>query len=276
MSPRVADRYQANLEVLARRTSAALLRAWAYASPWDFDGEGRFHQVARPIAIGAATAAVGAATAYATLTAPELVTGTPSPLIVADAGARMFTPFEVVSARLGAGDRWTDAIEAGAKAVDALGSTVVLRSARSASADLTPGYGPYVRRLNAKPCNRCISISGVLWPTYAAADFGHTDCKCVPVRAADAGDQNDRVLSAAGFTGDPAQAYEVEQRTASYRRQIRTAKARQEQARRDQLTETDPARRERLSIREQEWETRAEHAAERLRVLETGTHQLAA
>lgn len=276
MSARQADRYQANLEVLAGRTSAALLRAWAYASPWDFDGEGRFHAVAKPIAIGAATAAVNTSVAYARVSAPELATGTPSPLIVADAGARMFTPFEVVSARLGEGERWVDAIEAGRRATDALGSTVVLRSARSASADLVPAYGPYVRRLNGQPCNRCISISGVQWPTYASADFGHTDCKCVPVRVADAGDQNDRVLASVGFTGDPKQAFKLEQRTASYRSQIRNAKARQEQARRDQLTEVDPARRERLSIREQEWETRAEHAAERLRVLETGTHQLAA
>ena len=36
-----------------------------------------------------------------------------------------------------------------------------------------------------------------------------------------------------------------------------------EQARLDQITEQDPARRERHSIREQEWETRAERAAER-------------
>ena len=58
------------------------------------------------------------------------------------------------------------------------------------------------------------------------------------------------------------------------RQSERIARRRQEQARRELLTETDPARRDRLGIREQEWETRAERAAERVRLLTTGTHQL--
>jgi hypothetical protein len=276
MSALLADRYQANLEVLAGRTSAALLRAWAYASPWDFAGEGRFHQVAKPIAIGAATAAVNASTAYATATDPELATGTPSPLIVADAGARMFTPFETLSSRLAAGDRWTAAVDAARDVVDALGSDVVLSPARQAVADVLPAVSPWVRRLNSGACPWCLNLSGVEWPTASSATFGHSRCQCVAVPAFDAGDHNDRLRAVAGFDQQAKNLYRIRDQRARLRDSESLARSRQAQAKADQLTEVDPARRERLSIREQEWETRAEHAAERLRLLETGTHRLAA
>lgn len=276
MSARQADRYQANLEVLAGRTSAALLRAWVYASPWDFDGEGRFHAVAKPIAIGAATAAVNTSVAYARVSAPDLATGTPSPLIVADAGARMFTPFETLSSRLATGERWTDAVGTAREVVVALGSDVVHGPARQAVADVMPGASPWVRRLNSGACEWCLNLSGVQWPTASSATFGHSRCACVAVPVGDAGDHNDRLRAEAGFDQQAKNLYRVRDQRARLRDSEALARRRQAQAQADQLTEVDPARRERLSIREQEWETRAEHAAERLRLLETGTHRLAA
>jgi len=105
---------------------------------------------------------------------------------------------------------------------------------------------------------------------YAADNIVVHNCDCLPMQAEAVAASNQAFIDAAG--GD----IEVRKykQAGRLRQSERTARRRSERARLDQFTEQDPARRERLSIREQEWETRAERAAERIRQLTTGTHQL--
>ena len=105
---------------------------------------------------------------------------------------------------------------------------------------------------------------------YAADNIVVHNCDCIPFPVDAVASHNRTIIDAAG--GD----VEVRKykQLGKLRQSERIARRRQEQARRELLTETDPARRDRLGIREQEWETRAERAAERVRLLTTGTHQL--
>lgn len=105
---------------------------------------------------------------------------------------------------------------------------------------------------------------------YAADNIVVHNCDCLPQPVEAVAEHNRKLIDAAG--GD----VEVRKykQLGKLRQSERTAQRRQKQARLEQLTERDPVRRERLSIREQEWETRAERAAERIRQLTTGTHQL--
>ena len=276
MSVLAADAYQATLEALAADATRTLLDVWDWAEPYDFAGEGRFHDIAKPLAQGAASAAQTAAIGYAAHAAPTTVLGSPSALIVANAGTRLFDPFELIYSNLAAGAPWESAVDAGRGFVEVISNDAVFATARAATSDLLPAVTEWTRRAHIGACEWCLNLSGVSWPSAAAADFGHDRCKCTPVPSADVGDHNEQVWQEMGWDSDAKQVWKARDQRRSLRRQIDTADRRRQQAIDEQATETDPDRIERLSTREQEWETRAEAAAERLRILETGTHLLAA
>lgn len=270
--PRVADRYMATLARLSGRSSSALLRIWDALGSWtEADGD-RFRAQGLPIVHSTALAAVKAAYAYATTIEPN--PPPVSPLIIPDALARLYDPFDRIGSMLANGRSWEDAVASGRSMAGSLGTDTVYRTSRQAIAE-TVKATEWQRRVSAGSCDWCVKLSRVVWPTAEAATFGHTNCDCVPLPKAVVSAHNDRVFDAHEFAQTAEEKARHDQ-AASLRKQIDTAKARQAAAKAEQTTETDPVRLERLSVREQEWETRAERAEEQLRILTTGTHRRAA
>lgn len=275
MSVLVADRFQVRLEGLSDFTARRLVRLWDAVIAAG-GGEDQWVRAARPMLTAAASSAIDLSLLYAELAHPTAAVGAVSPLIVADAGARVHEPLLVVNQALGAGSDWAEATTLARTSVESLGSDVVMGPGRQALADRMPTATRWVRRLNSGACDWCLSLSGVVWPAAHSASFGHSNCKCVPTPISDVGDHNDRARAAVGWDDQAARTYKNREQIARLRDSERLAMDRSRSAAREALTETDPARLERLSIREQDWETRAERAAERRRILETGTHRLAA
>lgn len=269
-----ADRLHDRLERLSTRNQTKMLRLWAQFAPRGFDGQDEWHDATKPIAEAAAQAAVDLTAAYTTALGhtPEPV----SPLVVAEAGARMYDPYDAMAIDLSKGIDYASALLSGGTSVEALSLDVVHQPARASLSYLAP-HASYVRRLNSTACKWCMRFASTVFPSAVAADFGHPNCKCQPFESGvDVDSHNASVRDAAGFDAQAEERFDHRAQARRLKNQVKTARGRQEQARIDQRTEPDPVRRERLSTREQEWETRAEAAAERLRILNTGTHRLAA
>lgn len=256
-----AGRWQAGLTRMATSTSVQLLALWDDLGGRSWPDVDTWHAEARPIVSGAAQASLEWTGGYAATLTPAPLS--PSTLIVADAAARLYDPLDLIGALIRRGR--PNAAASGRSAVDHLGRDAVWRTGRQAIAEMVTGVSQWVRRLDGDACDWCVSLSGVVWPSAHAATFGHDRCGCVPVPLDAIGGHNEAIQSARQIA--TPKDYSVRQQTTRLRSQIRTATRRQEAARREQATETDPVRRERLSIREQEWETRAERAAERLALL---------
>lgn len=267
-SVRVADQYVATLAKMSRRSSTGLLRIWDTLTTYTETDADRFHTQALPLVEATALAALKATEAYAsTLGEPAPV----SPLIVPDALARLYDPFDRIGSMIANGRSVADAVASGRTMAGSLGTDTVYRTSRQAIAESVKAT-EWQRRVSAGSCDWCMKLSRVVWPTAEAAAFGHTKCDCVPLPVAAVGDRNRKIYDAHEFAQTADEKAQHDQ-AKSLRKQFDTAKARQEQARQEQLVETDPARLERLSVREQEWETRAERADEQLRILTTGTHR---
>lgn len=266
------DRYAATLARLSARSSTSVTRIWDTLPGYSIEDSLAFHRQAAPVVRATATAALELTTAYAATLTDELTD--PSELIIDEAIAHLFDPFDRY-ARLAAGD--TAQAAAGARSVaSSVGHDAVYRTARHAIAEVVPAgtFTTWVRLVTGKSCNWCMNLSGVEFSTASAATFGHTKCDCVPVPTTVGAPRNAATRREAGWDDQAATRYRQRHHRTNLRRQASTARKRSEQARREQLTESDPIRRERLSIREQEWETRAERAEERLRLLDTGSHRL--
>jgi hypothetical protein len=264
---RVADSYITVLARLSARSSASLLRIWdSLGSYTEADGD-RFHTLAQPVVERVALATIKATEGYASTLGAQ--PGPVSDLIVPDALARLYDPFDRIGALLSNGNTYEDALAGGRTAAKGLGSDSVYRTARQTIAEKVTAT-EWQRRVSAGSCDWCMKLSRVTWPTAEAATFGHTKCDCVPLPKSVIGDRNQAIYDKHEFA-------ETEKAThnqaKALRKQIDNAKSRQASAKAEQSTETDPARLERLSVREQEWETRAERAEEQLRILETGTHR---
>lgn len=273
MSVQTATALHDQLQALAKRHQSAMLRLWDHLAPRGFDGQDQWHDTTKPLSEAVAQASIQLVAAYmATIDhRPAKV----SPLVVADAGARMFDPYDRMGAALSSGSQFDEALDSARSVVEGLSLDTVSDPARSSLSYLGP-HVMYGRRLNGGACEWCMSFDGVEFPFAEAANFGHNFCQCQPFPIDDIGDQNTIVRDTAGFDAPAQTRWEGRHQRSRLTASIDTAKANQARAAADQLTEADPARLARLSTREQEWETRAEAAAERLRILDTGTHRLAA
>lgn len=273
MSTATAARYHHQLERLADRNRLALRRLWDRSRPWDVPASLAFHAAAAPAAEATARAAIDLTAAYASTTS---VNPGPVPdLFVRDAGARAFEPFDRLRARMLAGDDWVTALASARSVAEAVGVDSAIVPARTAAHYALPGVTEWLRRLDPGACEWCMSFAAVTFSAAAEADFGHLNCKCVPMPVAEVGDHNDRIRSAAGFDAAAERRWNERKHRRRLEDSVATAERHSREAAAELATETDPTRRDRLSIREQEWETRAEAAAERLRILTTGTHRLA-
>jgi hypothetical protein len=253
----ITDTYAATVEQLAADAERTMGALWDGLGSWDEIDSDAFRSAAKPYLRGVAQASVRAAETYAleiTGVVPE-----PSDLLVDDAAARVLDAFDRYASMLTEQVGWSDAVKAGGRVARNIGHDTAFRSARLSLGQL-PGTD-WQRRVTGKSCDWCLSFARVTFPTAAAASFGHDRCDCLVVPVSESASHNERVLGDREF--DP----ETYSQRQSLQKQVRTAKRRQEEARRAQITEPDPARRERLSIREQEWETRAEFATERLQLL---------
>lgn len=269
--PNPTELYAAALRRLADRTSRGVLVVWDALGDLSIESSLRFHSEAGPLVRAAATVSIDITSAYATtITAAP---ADPSGLIADEAVAHVFDPFDRYAHLVTQGDE--PAAAASARSVaKSLGHDTVYRAARQSIAEMVPDVTSWVRLITGKSCKWCMSLSGVEFRSAADATFGHANCDCVPVPAAAGTPLNARTRQDAGWDDQAAQQYRQRHHRNNLTRQAQTARRRSEQARLEQLTEMDPARRERLSIREQEWETRAERAEERLRILDTGSHLL--
>lgn len=270
----LAGTYSLVLNRIADRTQIGLANLFDQLDIGSPIAADLFHDNARPIVEASATAAVETTTGYIASLGAE-----PAPiseLVIADAAARCYDPFDRLARNLANGMGWDEAVAGARSVAEALGDDTVFRTARNTMAQTAPtGYG-WKRRLSTGCCQWCMKLSSVEFDGPGEATFGHAHCRCVAVPSDGIGDHNATVRDAAGFDPQAENLYDQRKARRSLRDQAKTARKRSEQARLEQTIEPDPARRERLSIREQEWETRAEAADERLRILETGTHQLAA
>lgn len=232
---------------------------------------------ARPILTASAERAVGLSGAYARALRPGATLAPVSDLIVPATAATLWDPLAVAWGRLAAGDDWATATTTAADTVSSIGEDAAMTPGRDAVADqLAPVVTEWGRRLNAKACKWCMSMAGYSWPTAHQASFGHSRCRCTVVPVDDLGEHNETVTSAAGWDRKAEKAYRKRHQVARLQESEDVAKRRSREAAEQLHAERDPARRERLSQREQDWETRAERAAEKRRILETGTHRLAA
>lgn len=272
--PSVVAAYHETILRLGEHTARTTASMFAGLATWDEAASVLYDQQARPLVTAAAQAAVDTAAGLAYHYDPT-TTAAASDLAVADAAARTFDPFDRLARLLANGATFEDALTGATSAAEALGRDAAVRTARQTLGELLPGHTAWQRRLTGKSCQWCMKLSSTIFTSAAQATFGHDNCDCVAVPADLIGDHNTTVRSEAGF--DPAAEKLFDQRKyrSNLRRSTRTAQKRSAEARQELLTETNPLRRERLSQREQDWETRAERSAERLRILETGSHQLA-
>lgn len=272
MSVQATERFAAHLERIADDATVTLTRLWDWVSDRP-DAEDVWILTARPILRGAASAAVDLSAGFAV--AVEGTAGTASDLIVPTAVSHVWDPIEVTHQALGGGHDWTAATRRAADTVDALASDTVMASGRQAAGERLTTRTTWTRRVNIGACRWCLNLSSTEWPSAAAATFGHARCRCIAIPSAFIGDWNDRQRAVQDHRDRQKETYEVRDQITRLRRSERHAMERSRAAARELAAERDPARRERLSMREQDWETRAERAAERRRLLETGSHRLA-
>ena len=262
----LTDRYASTVARLASQNRRILLSLWDSFDTHTMDDADLFHAKAKPVVRGSAHAAVSASSGYAA--GLGVRPASPSPLIAADAAARIYDPFDAIGARLLAGDSLADAVAFGRAAMDALASNTAFSSSRQAIGEAMPERTKWVRRVSGKSCDWCMSLSGVVFDFGPQASFGHDHCDCTAVPESYGAAHNDKVRSERGWDANAKNAWDNRKQIRSLRDAQATAERRQAEAKAAQVTEPDRKRRERLSVREQEWETRAERAAERLRLLD--------
>lgn len=271
----LATAYTATLDRLTGHLTAALLAIWADLPGYDDTAADQFHGLAVPIVSDFATAAGVATTDYLATVLAFPVQPAPD-LFVADAAARCYDPFDRLGRLLSDGTPFDDAVQGARSVVEALGSDTVHRTARSAmGAAQVPLGVRWQRRLASKCCPWCMKLSAVTFDTAGQATFGHANCRCVAVPHDDGiAGHNATIRQAEGFDPEAERLYDKRHARKRLRDSERTARRRSAQAAQEATIEPDPLRRDRLETRAQEWETRAEAAAERLRIMETGTHRL--
>lgn len=255
--------YAANVDKLAQETTRRLLRLWDSCAPWAPEDLDRFHDMAKPLIEAAAQVGVDLSTTYAAQVIPGGVTGEVSKLMPADASARLYDVADRIGRLIDSGSTFAEATASARSVVEDIGHDTAYRSARQSIAEAAPHHTKWQRRVTGKSCQWCLSLASAVWYSAADATFGHDRCDCLPAPVDEVAESNRQIIDAAGGEKAVKKYRQVNQ----LKRSERIARKRQEQARLEGLNEPDPARRERLSTREQEWETRAERAAERRRLI---------
>lgn len=268
------DVFTDTLEALSEAARSDLLALFDSLPSYDEAAASLFHDAAKPIARAAAQASADLTTAYLStiIDSPP----PPSSLTIEDAAARMYDPFERIGRNLANGMSNAEAVAAGRSQVDALATDTVYRTARTGMAEQAFDMNDWQRRLRSDCCQWCMKLSSVVFDTAGQATFGHPHCKCIAFPVSELGDHNLEVRKAEGFDAEAEKLWDQRKARRRLRESIANSQKRSAQAAADASRAMTPERRDVLETRAQEWETRAEAAAERLRIMETGTHRLAA
>jgi hypothetical protein len=256
--PVLLNRYRALLAQITAQAELVATSAWDDLHSYNRSDLPTFIAAVAPLLDGTKHAATSTAAAFYAI---HLEIDPPS--ITADdvaVTARLRDPFTATWRAIRQGRPYLDAIGVGRSAASAVADNFITSTARSTGDVLAERTGldlRWQRVAEPRACPWCRARDGQTYWSADDADFGHTRCHCNVVPTTD-------LSSTPRESATDRANRERLQAQARLRAQIRTAEARQEQAAIDQLTEPDPARRERLSQREQEWETRAEQLRERL------------
>lgn len=248
---------------LAARSSVGLLRLWDALGSWDEAASDRFDSMAKPYLSTIAQASIDVTAAFAgtILDTPAGV----SPLIVADAAARTWDPFDRLGRLLSEGVDWQQAISEARNVTQALGADTAYRTSRQAMADAaSTAKGRWTRLATGKTCDWCLSFTVHTWPTASWATFGHDHCDCIVVPATPQVETFNRGLrESSGYTeraGVVRQKLDLQRNRTSLANSVTTARRHAERAAIERMSEADPARVARLARREQDWTTRAARA----------------
>lgn len=253
------------LRKLAEVSHDTILSLWDDLPTYQAKRQNEFHDAATTVLEHLAQAAYEAATEFGVMLGG---TGEASDLIVADAAARTYVPFDAMAAKLKTPTGWdySEVVAAGRDAAEAMAHDAVFRTARETVAGVAgPDFQEWGRAIGPKACTWCISMSTHVWDTAEAATFGHDRCDCVAVPVAGLGDHNSQRYEQLGTTPDQAVAKlgESSQRSKAAKA-VQTARRRLNDTRSDLATETDPDRVQRLNNRERQWQTRLDRATQRL------------
>ncbi len=245
--------------VAAQRTATAR----AFLATWDalptIDNE-TFEAFASRLAAqvaGARSATVATTSAFYAHLLEVPPVGVPADLV--DSAPNLRDPFTTTWKALGDGHPYDEALLMGRSVVEAVARDFVQSTSRRTGDVFAARSGLTLRwERVAEPgaCDWCRDRDGGIYLSAAEGDYGHGRCNCDVVPAEGQARQRESAT-------DRADRLARQQRTQIQGR-IRAARARQEAARLGQLTETNPARRERLSQREQQHETAVERLVEQL------------
>ena len=259
------------LEAFRRQTAAQADRAadlltgrWDRLETYNEDDVSRLAEEGQLVVTAAKAAAVAAAAAYYTSELKIPPRGvSPSDI---DTAFDWNEPFTAVWHALSESRPYGEAVAAGRSALEAVVRDFTTSTTRR-TGDVVAGRSgiavQWVRVAEPGCCDWCTARGGGIYPTAAAGDYGHGRCRCdmVPETLVNPDHQAE--------TPAERMARANRENQARVRKQLRTAHQRQARAKAEQATETDPARLERLSTREQEWETEAERLTEQLARLRT-------
>lgn len=285
---------QAMVADLADLTAAELVAMWDELGSWSDPDLERFATRARPMTTATATASARAQAAL--LAGLEEIAPPTLDLveIVDDALLRLREPFAATWHAASVGRPWTDAVGAGRSTADAVGRDIAWQSSRAAMAQASetvtlgdlwkpsryqqrptayqranwdrPAWPTFVRVVSGTSCRWCQMVASRDYYSAESATFGHNRCDCMVVpKSAEADEINRKILADTGYSADQVTADMARySRRESLTRSAETADRRMAKAQAELRSERNPARRERLETRIQEWETKAERARDSL------------
>ncbi len=256
---RADEAYARTLDRIANAVRRGLLSIWDALPAYDEASQLLFVEQAAPLLDAAARATVAATDAYmATIDVDPR--SDRDDLIVADATARAFDPFDRLARNLSKGMPWEDAITGARSVASDVGNDSVFRTARTSMAWKGWQLTDWQRRLQGGCCQWCMKLSSVVFDTAGDATFGHANCRCLPFPVEEVAGANEAVRAEEGFDAKAEALYNQRQAATRQRQSASNARSRADQARTELLTEDDPARRQRLEQRAQDWDARAEAA----------------
>lgn len=259
---KVVDRYADILDQMSVAARRALLEMWDALPNISIARADDWYDIAQPTVGQLAQAALDVTVSMAEQLG---LTGTPSDLIVPDASARLYEPFDRIAHLVKQGK--VGGIGASARSVaEELAHDTVYRTARQTVASIASDQNTrWVRRATGSSCSWCLTMTQYDYRTAEKASFGHPKCDCIPVPAELIGDHNTNIIAARGL--DPS-ALNEKKYDDQHRRQLKqsaaTADRRRRQAADELKTETNPGRITRLERRANDWQVRGDRARERI------------
>ena len=254
LSEALIDRYDRFLDTQRTRTGLAVAAIWDGLGSYGEDDIERFMRLAAPTLAGAKRSSVAASTAIFALALD--ITPPSVRMDDVDVAPRTDHPFLATWHAAAEGRPNEEAVAAGRSQAQAIAADFVQQTARR-TGDVVAREANVRTRWrrvpNAGACQWCQAVAGQTYHSAASADFGHDRCFChVMPEDAEVGTRVTRTVSRG------------EGRRATSTSPLHNATDRAKQARRELLTETDPARRRRLIKRAESWEARANQHARKL------------